>query len=172
MIAEFISVFPDKYSCVIEIMDKHRFAYDDETLKYGIFVSADELYHVHIENKTIENYHFVQNDNCLMINEKGGQCDFVIFNSNKIHFIEIKGTDKNKANHRKKIYNQLENTFKYYKEFLEKFEFKIALACFESLNKRGYTKRKIPQSSNSEKKILFKNKYDINLFEGNYVKFD
>ena len=49
---------------------------------------------------------------------------------------------------------------------------KEALAVFESVNPRGYTKRKVPQSSNSEKKVLFKTKYNITLLEGNYIKFE
>lgn len=172
MIAEFRNVFPEKNLCCSEITEKHTFAYDDEVSKKGIFVEADKLYHVHIENNVNENYHFVQNDNCVMLSEKNGQCDFVIFNSFKIHFIEIKATKDNKASHRKKIYKQLENTFKHYREFLENFEMKDALAVFESVNPRGYTKRKIPQSSISEKKVLFKTKYDIDLYEGNYIKFE
>lgn len=172
MIAEFNNVFPLKNLCCTEISDIHKFAYDDEVLKTGVFVEANEIYHVHIENTTTENYHFVQNDNCVMLSEKNGQCDFVVFNSNKIHFIEIKATKDNKANHRKKIYKQLENTFKCYNEFLEKFEIKEALAVFESVNPRGYTKRRVPQSSNSEKKVLFKTKYNITLLEGNYIRFE
>jgi len=172
MIAEFNNLFPLKNLCCTEIFDKHKFVYDDEALKKGVFVVAHKLYHIHIENNINESYHFVQNDNCVMLSEKNGQCDFVIFNSNKIHFIEIKATEDNKANHRKKIYKQLESTFKYYKEFLENFETKEALAVFESVNPRGFTKRRIPQSSKSEKKVLFKIKYNIELFEGNYIKFE
>jgi len=172
MIAEFNDIFPLKELCSVEISDRHKFAYDDEASKKGIFVSGNEIYHVHLENAMNENYHFVQNDNCVMLSEKNGQCDFVVFNSNKINFIEIKATKDNRANHRKKIYKQLENTFKQYKEFLENFDHKEALAVFESVNPRGYTKRKVPQSSASEKKVLFKLKYNIDLFEGNYILFD
>lgn len=172
MIGDFLYVFPTKNLCINEISGKHKFVYEHPTLKKGIFVNGDEIHHVHIENTLNENYLFVQNDDCVMISVKGGQCDYVIFNSEQIHFVEIKATDENLKNHKQKIYKQLENTFKYYKDFLEKFENKFALACFESINKRGYTKRKIPQSSKSEKKLLFKMKYNIELLEGNFIKFD
>ncbi|WP_294286701.1 hypothetical protein [uncultured Chryseobacterium sp.] len=172
MINEFLNVFPDKEVCVNEIFEKHKFVYDHQVLKKGVFVNGDEIFHVHIENNTKENYHFVQNDECVMLSIKGGQCDFVLFNSGVIHFVEVKATNDNLSTHKKKIYKQLENTFKYYSEFLDKFDLRYALACFEAVNPRGYTKRKIPQSSKSEKKVLFKTKYSVDLSEGNYIVFE
>lgn len=172
MIIDFLEVFPSKDSCINLISEKHIFVYEDSTSKKGIFVKANEVHHIHIQNDIDDDCFFVQNDDCVMISEKGGQCDYVIFNSEKLYFVEVKATDANLKTHKQKMYKQLENTFKFYKNFLEKFENKFALACFENINPRGFTKRKIPQSSKSEKKLLFKMKYDIELLEGNYIGFD
>ncbi|WP_288244295.1 hypothetical protein [uncultured Chryseobacterium sp.] len=113
MIDNFITVFSGKELCINEISEKHKFVYDHPVLKKGIFVNGDEVFHVHIENDGKENYHFVQNDECVMLSVKGGQCDFVLFNSDVIHFVEVKATNDNLSTHKKKIYKQLENTFKY-----------------------------------------------------------
>lgn len=172
MIASLLEFFSSRETCVTEISNKHSFVYEHPDLKKGVFVKANEIHHIHIQNELDINYFFIQNDDCVMINEKGGQCDYVIFNNVKLHFVEVKATDSNLKVHKQKMYKQLENTFKFYKFFLEKFENRFALACFENINHRGYTKRKIPQSSKSEKKLLFKMKYNIELLEGNYIKFD
>ena len=172
MINEFEKNFIGKDSCIVEIVDKHKFVYEDEILKKGVFVKASEPYHIHVENNLNESYHFVQNDDCVMKSVKGGQCDYVLFNSKTIHFVEVKATNQNLKTHKQKLYKQLENTFIHYKEFYENFSERFALVCFENINQRGYTKRKIPQSSNSEKKLLFNMKYKINLIEGNYLKFE
>jgi Holliday junction resolvase-like predicted endonuclease len=175
MIESFLEVFPSREKCVTEISNKHSFVYEHPDLKKGVFVNDNEIFHVHIENDSFENYHFVQNDDCVMKSVKGGQCDYVVFNKEIIHFIEVKaskGTLKTISSLKKDVYKQLENTFKFYMDFLEKFENRFALACFENVNHRGYTKRKIPQSSKSEKKLLFKMKYNIELLEGNFIKFD
>lgn len=172
MIHEFNLFFENKTSCVTEILDRHSFVLEDEKSKKGVFVKNSEIYHIHIENLRKENFYFIQNDDCIMVNVKGGQCDYIVFNSENIHFVEVKATSQNLKEHRKKMYKQLENTFKYYKGFYEKFDIKYALMCFESINPKGYTKRRIPQSSKSEKKVLFKTKYNVDLFEGNYIKLE
>lgn len=172
MINEFDHLFESTELCRIEVFNRHTFVYENEISKKGIFVLDSEVYHVHIENLNKKSFHFIQNDDCVMKSIKGGQCDYVIFNNEHIHFIEVKATNQNLKTHKQKLYKQLENTFKYYKEFIEKFETKYALVCFESINPRGYVKRRIPQSSNSEKKILFKMLYNIELVEGNYIKLE
>ncbi|SIR25126.1 hypothetical protein [Chryseobacterium sp. RU33C] len=172
MIREFERFFDQKDLCILEILDKHTFIYEDEVSKKGVFVQDNEIYHIHIENLKRENFHFIQNDDCVMKSVEGGQCDYVVFNNEHLHFVEVKATNQNLKTHKKKLYRQLENTFKYYKGFMEKFEAKHALVCFESINPRGYVKRKIPQSSNSEKKVLFKMLYNIELVEGNYIKLE
>lgn len=172
MISEFSKLSSTEISCVIKIVHKHTFVYEDPISKKGVFVNADVIHHIHIENENDEGFYFVQNDDCVMINERGGQCDYIVFNNKELHFVEVKATNENLKTHKKKLYKQVENTFRYYKDFLDIFENKFALVCFESVGPRGYTKRKIPQASKSEKVILFKLKYNVNLQEGNYIKFE
>ena len=75
MIIDFLEVFPSKDSCINLISEKHIFVYEDSTLKKGIFVKANEVHHIHIQNDIDDDCFFVQNDDCVMISEKGGQCD-------------------------------------------------------------------------------------------------
>lgn len=79
MIDSFLTDFPDKLTCSQEVLDKHIFIYDDPVLKKGTFVNADESFHVHIQNERSGSYYFIQNDECIMLSVKGGQCDFVLF---------------------------------------------------------------------------------------------
>ena len=108
------SAFPEIENCLSEITSKHLFVFEDNELKKGVFVSDAQPRHLHIENKTNSNFHFVQNDDCVMNNIKSGQCDYVVFNINNFYFIDVKVAKGGFANHRKKAYNQIENTFKYF----------------------------------------------------------
>ncbi|MEW4924406.1 hypothetical protein [Algibacter sp. 2305UL17-15] len=151
--------------CISELNEKHNFLLDTEN---GVLiVNATDFYHLYVEktNKTV--VYSIQNDNCVMINSEGGQCDLLILNEEKLYFVEIKGTQDNRSNHRKTAYKQIENTFKYYSNYIEfPKDYKLnALVCFKH-------KRRIVQASASTKKKEFKVKYNINLEEGNYINFD
>lgn len=103
--------------CLSSINNKHTFVFEDNHLNKGVIVSVSETYHLHIENKTNDCFHFLQNDDCVMKNIKGGQCDYVVLNSNNLYFIDAKIAKKGKfSNHRRDAYNQIENTFKYYSQ--------------------------------------------------------
>lgn len=167
MIDLIYEAFPEIENCLSEIINKHLFVFEDNALKKGVFVSDSEPKHLHIENKSNSNFHFIQNDDCVMNYEKGGQCDYIIFNSNDFHFIDVKVAKSGLANHRKKAYNQIENTFKYYSK---KIDFSNSLTlhglvCFPS-------KRRIVNASESSKRKEFKSKYNIDLKIGNYILFD
>ena len=169
MINQILEAFPQiENNCLTAIMDKHTFVFEDPNLKKGVFVSANEKYHLHIQNNINSQYHFIQNDDCVMKSVKGGQCDYVIFNDYCIYFTEIKATNENLSIRRREGLKQLENTIKFYLKQIESFnlETKNALICFEK------SKRIAPQASVSSKRKEFKNKYQINLQEGNYIEFN
>lgn len=153
--------------CLNSINDKHTFIFEDKEQNKGIIVSDKDNYHLHIENKTKYYFHFLQNDDCVMKNIKGGQCDYVIFNNQSIYFTEIKIAAGHLANHRKNAYDQIENTFKFYSREINFVNDYIvnALVCFP-------TKRRIVKPSESTKKKEFKIKYQIHLQIGNYILFD
>ena len=101
-----------------------------------------------------------------MNNEKGGQCDYVVFNSIDLHFIDIKVAKDGFANHKKKAYKQIENTFKFYDDKLD-FPNDLllhGLVCFPN-------KKRIIKPSESTKRKEFKTKYNIDLTIGNYILF-
>ena len=169
MIALIQEAFPDiiENVCLSSINNKHTFVFEDNQLNKGVLVSDRENYHLHIENNTNDYFHFLQNDDCVMKNIKGGQCDYVVLNSNSIHFIDAKIAKGNYSNHRREAYNQIENTFKYYSQkinFSEQYNI-YGMVCFPS-------KRRIVQSSKSTKRKEFKIKYRIDLKEGNYILFE
>lgn len=139
-----------------------------QTLKRGIFVSAKDKYHLHLEKKHTKDLNFIQNDDCVMKSFKGGQCDYIIFDSKTVYFHEIKATKENLSNRRKDALKQLENTIKFYfeKELFINYENKNALITFDN------NKRIAPQASKSTKRKEFKVKYNVNLDEGNYILFE
>ena len=103
-----------------------------------------------------------------MINVKYGQCDYVVFNSNDFYFVDVKDSKSpsRKSNHRKKAYDQIENTYKFYSEEIDFSKINLfALVCFSST-------RRIIKSSESTKRKEFKMKYKIDLKEENYILFD
>ncbi len=156
--------FPEIQNCLSVFNEKHIYVFENNELKKGIFVANTQPKHLHIENKTNSNFHFIQNDDCVMHNVKGGQCDYVIFNSKDFHFVDVKVAKDNIANHSKKAYLQIENTFKYYSnkiDFPENYLLN-GLVCFPS-------KRRIIKPSQSTKRKEFKVRYKIDLKVGNYI---
>lgn len=165
MINQLREAFPQiETDCLKTITDKHTFVFEAEK---AVFVSDKDKYHLHIENKTNNVVHFIQNDDCVMKMVKGGQCDYVICNNQSIYFTEIKVAGGNFAYHRRDAYTQLENTFKHYSNLIDfsTIENLNALVCFPS-------HRRIIKASASTKRKEFKVKYRINLQEGNYISFD
>src|SRR6187431_1990680 len=164
MINQLREAFPQiEVDCLTTIADKHTFVFEAEK---AVFVSDQDKRHLHIENKTNTEFYFIQNDDCVMKTEKGGQCDYVICNNQSVYFTEIKVAKANLANHRKDAYSQLENTFKYYSSLIDfsTVENLNALVCFPS-------PRRIVKASASTKRKDFKVKYGLNLQEGNYIAF-
>ena len=165
MIDQIQEAFPNiEEECLTIINDKHVFIFEDDK---AVFVTAKEKRHLHIENKTNDSFYFIQNDDCVMKYEKGGQCDYIILNNENIYFTEIKVAKKNFANHRKDAYSQIKNTFTFYNK---KIKFNTdqnlyAFICFPSprrtINVSALTKRK-----------EFKENYGLNLIEGNYISFE
>ena len=169
MIDQIREAFPNiEEECLTTIVNKHSFVFEDPNSKKGVFVEANEKHHLHIQNNTNSQYHFIQNDDCVMKSVRGGQCDYVIFNDFSIYFTEIKATKENLSIRRKEGLKQLENTIKYYLKKVDSInlENKNAIICFDN------SKRIAPQASVSTKRKEFKMKYQIDLQEGNYISFD
>ena len=168
MINQIQEVFPRINTCLSTLNNNHTFIFEDNELKRGVIVSDNQKYHLHIENKSNSYFYFIQNDDCVMINIKNGQCDYVVFNSNDFYFIDVKDSKNSsrKSNHRKKAYDQIENTYKFYSEEIDFSKINLfGLVCFPS-------KRRIIKSSESTKRKEFKTKYKIDLKEENYILFD
>lgn len=169
MIDQIRHAFPHSIEnvCLSSFQHKHTFVFEDKEQNKGIIVSGKDNYHLHIENKINEYFHFLQNDDCVMKSVKGGQCDYVIFNNQSIYFTEIKVAQSNIRNHSQNAYSQIENTFKFYSKKINFSNDYVlnALVCFPN-------KRRIVKPSESSKKKEFKIKYRMNLQIGNYISFD
>lgn len=164
MIQRLREAFPNiETSCLKTITVKHTFVFEAEAV---LFVTVKEPWHLHIENKSKDEFYFIQNDDCVMKKVKGGQCDYVICNNKDVFFAEVKVAKGNQANHRKDAYSQLENTFKYYSNFIDFDTYSLnAVVCFPS-------KRRIIKASASTKRKEFKDSYNLNLIESNYISFE
>lgn len=169
MIAQIREAFPQIENCLITFNDIHKYIFEDNNLKQGVFVNGTDIHHLYVENRTNSDIHFIQNDDCVMINVRKGQCDYVIFNSRDFHFIDVKVASSlaGLSNHRKKAYSQIENTYKHYAELID-FPMNCllhGLVCFPS-------KRRIVKPSESTKRKEFKTKYNIDLQISNYILFE
>jgi len=164
MIQHLKEAFPEiETNCLKTITDKHTFIFEAGTV---LFVSSKESWHLHIENKSNTKFYFIQNDDCVMKKVKGGQCDYVICNTENVFFTEVKVAKGNQANHRKDAYSQLENTFKHYSNLIDFDPYSLhAVVCFPS-------KRRIIKASASTKRKEFKDTYKLNLIESNYISFE
>ena len=166
MINQIQEVFPNIDSCQSILNGNHTFIFEDNELNKGVFVSDKEKYHLHIENKTKTSFHFIQNDDCVMINVKGGQCDYIIFDSKDFYLIDVKVAKGNFSNHRTDAYSQIQNTYKFYSKKIDFINTNMfGLVCFPS-------KRRIIKPSASTKRKEFKTRYKIDLKEGNYILFE
>ncbi|MES2485961.1 MAG: hypothetical protein V4581_08475 [Bacteroidota bacterium] len=168
MIVQISEAFPHiNQGCLTSIYNQHTFIFEDKERHKGLFVADKDKYHLHIQNNTNKSFHFLQNDNCVMKNARGGQCDYVVLNDFKIVFTDVKVAKGNFSNHRTEAYNQIENTFKHYSNlvsFPKEYDLE-ALVCFPS-------PRRIIKASASTKRKDFKVNYNINLSEGNYILFE
>lgn len=169
MIAVIQEAFPEIDNCLSIVADKHSYIYEDSELKKGLFVSKTDEKHLHIENHSNHPFYFLQNDECVMKTEKGGQCDYVVFNNSKFYFIEVKTASKNILNRKTKVraYDQIENTYKFYSKKIDFSNelFLIGMICVSN-------SKRIVQTSKSTKRKEFKIKYKIDLQEGNYILFE
>ncbi|KAF2515179.1 hypothetical protein [Flavobacterium foetidum] len=164
MIPRLREAFPEiEENCLKTITDKHTFVFESNPV---LFVTVKEPWHLHIENKSNDEFYFVQNDDCVMKKVKGGQCDYVICNNKDVFFTEVKVAKGNQANHRKDAYSQLENTFKHYSSLIDFNPYSLnAVVCLPS-------KRRIIKASASTKRKEFKDLYKLNLIESNYISFE
>ncbi|MCU4188943.1 hypothetical protein M9Q43_07170 [Flavobacterium sp. HXWNR29] len=170
MTEELLIQFPEiiENGCLKSINNKHSFIFDDNETKKGVFVTAHDKFHLHVEKNHSKSLNFIQNDSCVMNSDNGKQCDYVLFDNEKVCFSEIKATKENLSNRRKDALKQLENTIKFYFEnnLFKNYQSKNALITFDN------NKRIAPQASKSTKTKEFKVKYDVNLNEGNYILFE
>jgi hypothetical protein len=129
-----------------------------------VFLDKDHLTVVNGGNSPVI---FVKTDKCL-IPENVSKCDCVLFNQEKMFFVEIKKSNSaERGKQRNKAIKQLEATITWFRENgpdPDKFE-SFAFICFKSKTKRT------TQSSFYDKQVDFQRKTNVRLEEANEISF-
>ena len=150
-----------------EICDEEEFFIFDPVGEYpSIIVTNYDEFHLTVKNNNKKNIVFVKTDCCLIKEES--KCDTVLFNDEKIYFVELKKVNSaGRNNARKDAVLQIESTIRKFKE--SNIEYKLlnsfAVICFKSTNIYP-----IRASANS-KREHFRKEYQVNLIEANEINF-
>lgn len=130
------------------------------------FKSEDEYWNLCLENENLKKILFLENENSIMKNESSKKCDWVIFEDNKLYFIESKDVKPRSRNkERKNAIKQLIATIEFYQSKIEMESITIfSQICFQS-------KSKIVKAGDQARKVLFK-QYNSEFSEGNLIIFE
>jgi len=114
--------------------------------------------------------HIVKTDNCLFSSADGHKrCDCILFNETRIYLVEIKNSGKStRSAARDKAILQLGDTIDLLKNngIIPTIQQIFAVICFKLIDKHQVT-----NTTNSTRRILFFEKYNIDLLEGNVILF-
>jgi hypothetical protein len=167
--------FPHLCTCNIknsfeETSEEVFYVYDEEgSQKPSRIVNDGSDFQLTVHNATKKNICFVKTDKCLIIEEKGlKKCDCLLFDDKQFYFVEIKTCKQSRrAKRKREIIPQFESTIDFLLE--NNIDFKklktTALMCFKS----NYPN--IIQASQKSANAIFKEKYNIDLAEGNEIVF-
>lgn len=132
-------------------------------------VNNDEDFQLTIHNESKKNICFVKTDKCLVVEEESLQkCDCLVFDDKQFYYVEIKTCKSGKrAQRRREVIPQLASTIDLLLENkIDLKDFKTtALICFKT------TFPRIIQASQKSASAIFKEKYNIDLAEGNEIVF-
>lgn len=170
MKSQFLAIFQHKESCFQSLNESFGVKDDIEGIPAYIVKATPELieifkspktedfedWHFFVENPEAKEIHFVAIDECLFVREKGGQCDFGVFDAEYFVLVDIKDvkTKQRKAN-RKKAVEQLYNTLSILKESnvlpenLQKFA--IVGLTFREYGNQAHPKARTSVASDSKR---------------------
>lgn len=128
--------------------------------------TEEEYWNLCLENENLKKILFLENENSIMKNEDSKKCDWVLFENNRIYFIESKDVKlRGRAKERIDATKQLIATIEFYKSKIELDAISIfSQICFKSNSK-------IIKTGDQARKVLFK-QYNSEFSEGNLIKFD
>lgn len=154
--------------CHYPLKNGEHYIYDNNESNQPDFVNEDKKWSLKIVNNTNDNVDFFQNDSCLMIQKELKKCDWISIFKNTFYFIEAKdvksGRRKKQRNEAKK---QLEQTILYY---LENYPSIGDMNLIVIINFRN--QGKITRADNKAKALFFKEEYNADYIETNYLDFN
>lgn len=154
--------------CYYPLTKGEYFIYDDAKNDKPSFVSKDQIWNLNIVNNLGAIVHFIQNDGCIMTQNELKKCDWVCFTNDTIIFIEAKNVKR--KGRRKKQRNDAVEKFKvsisyYFKSYPEIKTMKLIVI----MNFKSYSG--ITQASNKAKAFYFKNAFNAEYIETNFLEF-
>jgi hypothetical protein len=154
--------------CHYPLIKGEYFIYDNDAINNPDFVLEEKKWNLKITNSSDTNVDFFQNDGCLMTQNELKKCDWITIFKNIMYFVEAK--DVNKASRRKKqridAIEKFEQTISYYTETYPDI---INMNFFVVMNFRS--KIKLTRASNKAKESYFKEEFNADYIETNYLEF-
>lgn len=131
-----------------------------------VFKQEDDYWNLAIQNDSNKTVIFIENEMYVMKDINSKKCDWVLLESNYIHFVESKDVKpRNRKKERKDAVKQLTATLDYYVSKLDLSTQSISvMICFKSASK-------IVKSGDQLRKLFFKETYDADFFEGNVIEY-
>lgn len=130
------------------------------------FKSEEEYWNLCIENDNSKEILLLENEFSIMKNETSKKCDWVLFESNNLYFVESKDVKmRGRAKERKDAIKQLIATIQFYNSRIDLSSIKLfSQVCFKS-NSR------IIKTGNQARKKMF-SEYNSDFIEGNHIVFE
>jgi hypothetical protein len=130
------------------------------------FKFKEEYWNLCIENYNSKEILLLENDSSVMKNEDSKKCDWVLFENNKLYFVESKDVKLSSRNkERGDAIKQLIATIEFYNSTIDLSTTKLfSQICFKS-------KSKIIKTGDQARKKIF-SQYNSDFTEGNYISFD
>lgn len=158
--------FPDLEKDICFKILENRIYYLQEIKDSTVqFKTEEEYWNLCLENEKLKEILFLENEYSIMKNEDSKKCDWVLFESDNLYFIESKDVKlRGRTKERIDATKQLIATIEFYKTKIDFNTVKIfSQICFKSNSK-------IVKAGDQARKVLFK-QYNSEFSEGNLIIF-
>lgn len=166
MISKLKILFPHilEKECWVETFDKEIEIYDHEKEK-RCYIDKKSNVEFTVKNPHKKKINFIAIDSCLLSSSDGSRSDCMVFDDTTVCFIELKKCKrKNVKDNQKGAIDQLEAFIQFFiKENLnvgKKLEAYVCVRC----KRTDEVISRTPKSSDSSRKLLFREEYKTKLF--------
>ncbi|MDY0987217.1 hypothetical protein SOM12_07310 [Flavobacterium sp. CFBP9031] len=163
---EILAHFPDlKKDVCYKTLNDSLYFFEEIKDSIVVFKSEEEYWNLCLENESLKEILFLENEYSVMKNENSKKCDWVIYENKKIFFVESKDVKpRNRSKERKDAIEQLITTIEFYNSKINLNSLSIfSQICFQS-------KSRVIKAGDQARKVLFK-QYNSEFSEGNFIKF-